>query len=215
VTRVKVCGITGAEDAAAAVAAGADALGFVFAAGSPRRVEAGVAAGIAAALPPFIATVGVFVDQPLEEILEVAGRCRLQWIQLHGAEPPEFARRLPLPVIRAIRVRDEASLGPMRAYPAQAFLLDAFVEGCPGGTGRRFAWELAVLAKGAGPIILAGGLTPENVGEAVRRVRPYAVDASSGLECRPGRKDHRKLEEFIAHVRIADLDARRRRPLAG
>jgi phosphoribosylanthranilate isomerase len=215
VTRVKICGITCLEDAGAAVAAGADALGFIFAPGSPRRVEPATAARMAAALPPFVTTVGVFVNQPLEEILEVACRCRLQMIQLHGAEPPDLARRLPLPVIRAIRVKDETSLAATAAYPARAFLLDAFVEGREGGTGRTFPWALAVLAKPAGPIILSGGLTPENVGEAVRRVRPYAVDACSGVECRPGRKDPRKLEEFVAHVRTADLDAGSRTPLAG
>ncbi len=206
-TRVKICGITSAEDAVAAVEAGADALGFVFAPGSPRRASPEAIAAITAALPPFVATVGVFVDQPLAEIVAVATRCCLHLVQLHGDEDGEFARQLPLPVIRAVRVRDESSLVPLAAYPARAFLLDAFQEGRPGGTGRTFPWALALRAKSSGPIILSGGLGPENVGEAVRRVRPYAVDASSGLECLPGRKDHRKVEEFIAHVRAADLDA--------
>jgi phosphoribosylanthranilate isomerase len=207
VTRVKVCGITCLEDARAAVAAGADALGFVFAEGSLRRAAPEAVAAIAAALPPFIATVGVFVDQPAAHIAELARRCGLQWVQLHGAEGPEVARALALPVIRAVRVRDRDSLRGLAAYPARAFLLDTFLEGRAGGTGRTFPWELALGAKAAGPLILSGGLTPENVAEAVRRVRPYAVDASSGLESVPGRKDRRKLEEFIAHVRRADRDA--------
>ncbi len=206
-TRVKICGITCAEDAAAAARAGADALGFVFAPGSPRRASPEAIVAITAALPPFIAAVGVFVNQPLEEVIELAARCRLHVVQLHGDEDGEFARRLPFPVIRAVRVRDESSLAPLAAYPARAFLLDAFQEDRAGGTGRTFPWALALRAKAAGPIILSGGLGPENVGEAVRLVRPYAVDASSGLECLPGRKDHRKVEEFIAHVRAADLDA--------
>ncbi len=164
-------------------------------------------AAITTALPPFVATVGVFVNQPLEEVIEVAARCRLHFVQLHGDEDAEFASRLPLPVIRAVRVRDQASLAPLRSYPARAFLLDAFQEGRPGGTGRTFPWALALRAMGRAPIILSGGLGPENVGEAVRRVRPYAVDACSGLEYCPGRKDHRKVEEFIAHVRAADLES--------
>jgi phosphoribosylanthranilate isomerase len=139
----------------------------------------------------------------------VARGCGLHFVQLHGAEGPEFARRVPLPVIRAVRIRDAASLASLQGYPARAFLLDAFAEGQAGGTGLTFPWGLVELARPAGPIILAGGLTPANVGVAVRRAHPYAVDASSGLESRPGRKDHRKVEEFIANVRAADHDTPR------
>lgn len=208
-TRVKVCGITCAEDAAAAVAAGAHALGFVFAADSPRRVAPDAAARIIAELPPFVATVGVFVDQAPAEIEAIARGCALHFVQLHGAEPPELARALSRPVIRAVRVRDERSLALLAGYPARAFLLDAYVAGQAGGTGQCAPWRLVEGLRAALPIILAGGLTPANVGEAVRRVRPYAVDASSGLESRPGRKDPRKLEEFIANVRRADLESGR------
>ncbi|MFA5028344.1 MAG: phosphoribosylanthranilate isomerase, partial [Candidatus Methylomirabilota bacterium] len=116
----------------------------------------------------------------------------------------ELARRIPVPVLKAVRVRDAASLEGVEGYPARAFLLDAYVEGKPGGTGAAFPWELAVGLASRAPILLAGGLTPENVAEAVRRVRPYGVDVSSGVERAPGRKDPRKLEEFIAHVRSAD-----------
>ncbi len=203
-TRVKICGITSEQDAAAAVAAGADALGFVFVPGTPRQVPAALAAEITRRLPPFVAAVGVFANQPLEEVLAISGQCRLQAVQLHGDEPEAFSRALPLKVIRALRVRGEESLAPLRSYPADAFLLDAFVEGRWGGTGVTISWELARQAKGPTPIILAGGLTPETVGEAVRLVCPYGVDVSSGVEHSPGRKDHQKVREFIANVRSAD-----------
>jgi phosphoribosylanthranilate isomerase len=205
-TRVKICGITSAEDAAAAVEAGADALGFVFVPGTPRLVTPGAAGQIIGGLPPFITAVGVFVDQALDEVLQIAERCRLQAVQLHGDEPETFSRRIPIKVIKALRVRDRESLRPMQTYPAHAFLLDAFVEGQAGGTGTSISWGLAAEAKGQAPIILSGGLQPETVGRAVREVRPYGVDVSSGVESRPGRKDHRKVREFIAAVRKADLD---------
>jgi phosphoribosylanthranilate isomerase len=205
VTRVKICGITCREDAVAAVEAGADALGFVFVPGTPRCVPPEVAEGIVGVLPPFITPVGVFMNQPLEEVVRIAARCGLQAIQLHGDEPEAYSRRIPLRVIKAVRVRDAESLRILPTYPAHAFLLDAFVEGQPGGTGTPIAWELAVQAKGHAPIILSGGLRPETVGPAVRRVRPYGVDVSSGVEVSPGRKDHQKVREFIAAVRQADL----------
>lgn len=203
-TRVKICGITSVQDAAAAVDAGADALGFVFVPGTPRVISPEVAEQIVAGLPPFVTTVGVFVDQPLEEILSVIIRCRLQAVQLHGNEPETFSRRIPVKVIKAIRVRDAADLRGIGTYPAHAFLLDAFVEGQPGGTGTTISWDLARQAIGRVPVILSGGLRPENVAQAVRAVRPYAVDVSSGVETSPGRKDHRKVREFIAAVREAD-----------
>lgn len=204
-TRVKICGITSVEDAAAAVEAGADALGFVFVPGTPRCLHPEVAARIVGALPPFVTPVGVFVDQPLEEVLRIAARCHLQAVQLHGSEPEEYSRRIPLRVIKALRVRDAESLRILPTYPAHAFLLDAFVEGQAGGTGTPISWDLAVRAKGHAPIILSGGLRPETVGPAVRRVRPYGVDVSSGVEASPGRKDHQKVREFIDAVRQADL----------
>ncbi len=204
-TRVKICGIISAEDALAAVEAGADALGFVFVPGTPRLVHPETAERIVAGLPPFVTAVGVFVDQPLEEVLRIAARCNLQAVQLHGDEPEAFSRGIPLKVIKAIRVREALDLRPIATYPAHAFLLDAFVEGQAGGTGTPISWDLAVQAKGHAPIILSGGLRPETVGLAVRRVRPYGVDVSSGVEMRPGRKDHQKVREFIAAVRQADF----------
>lgn len=204
-TRVKICGITSADDAAAAVEAGADALGFVFVPDTPRLVHLDAAERIVKGLPPFVTTVGVFVDQPLEDVLRIADRCKLRAIQLHGNEPEAYSRRIPCAVIKAIRVRDPQDLCSLGTYPAHAFLLDAFVEGQPGGTGTPISWDLARQAKGTVPIILSGGLRPETVGHAVRRVRPYGVDVSSGVERSPGRKDHKKVREFIAAVREADL----------
>jgi phosphoribosylanthranilate isomerase len=204
-TRVKICGITSIEDATAAVEAGADALGFIFVGGTPRHVTPEEAAHIVRCVPPFVATVGVFVDQPLEEVRRVAASLRLDAVQLHGQESEAYSRAMPVPVIRALRVRDEASLQPLTTYPAQAFLLDAYVEGLPGGTGTAFPWELALCAKGRTPLILSGGLRPDTVTDAVRLVRPYGVDVSSGVEISPGRKDHQKVREFVVNVRKADL----------
>lgn len=203
-TRVKICGITTAEDAADAVEAGADALGFVFVPGTPRAVSPEAAGRIVETLPPFITAVGVFVDRPVQDILDIAAQCGFQAVQLHGDEPAESARRIPLKVIKAIRVKDAGSLRPVGTYPAHAFLLDAFVEGKPGGTGSVLPWDLATQVSGMARIILSGGLRPETVGQAVRLVRPYAVDVSSGVELRPGRKDRQKVREFIAAVRRAD-----------
>lgn len=204
-TRVKICGITSVEDAAAAVDAGADALGLVFVPGTPRYVPPDAAARILERVPPLVATVGVFVDHPLEEVVRIAAALRLHAVQLHGHESEAYSRRIPVPVIRALRVRDATGLQPVETYPAHAFLLDAYVEGVPGGTGTPIPWELALRAKGRTPLILSGGLRPETVGEAVRLVRPYGVDVSSGVEMSPGRKDHRKVREFVVNVRQADL----------
>ncbi len=204
-TRVKICGITSRGDAEGAVEAGADALGFVFVSGTPRYVHPDRAASIIASLPPLVVAVGVFVDQPLEEVLAIAGACHLGAVQLHGAEPAAYARRLPVRVIKAVRVREAESLDVLAGYPAQAFLLDSFVAGRAGGTGIPFPWTLAQAAKRHGRIILSGGLRPETVAEAVRTVRPYGVDVSSGVERCPGEKDPEKVREFIAAVRHADL----------
>lgn len=204
-TRVKICGITSIEDAAAAVEAGADALGFVFVPGTPRLVHPDATERIVKDLPPFVTTVGVFVDQPLEDILDLVHACKLHAVQLHGNEPEAFSRRIPVKVIKAIRVRDAKDLALIGTYPAHAFLLDAFIEGQAGGTGTPISWDLARQAKGKVPIILSGGLRPETVAQAIRVVRPYGVDVSSGVEKSPGRKDHKKVRKFIAAVREADL----------
>jgi len=201
-TRVKICGITSVKDALAAVEAGADALGFVFAP-SLRQVTPEQARAICRAVPPFVARVGVVMDQELEALDE----CGLDAIQFHGREAPPQVAGCRLKRIKAFRIRGASDLEALPAYmdAADAFLLDAYVEGTPGGTGRAFPWELAGEAARCGrPVILAGGLTPENVGEAIRQARPYAVDVSSGVEAAPGRKDPAKMRAFVAAVRDAD-----------
>jgi phosphoribosylanthranilate isomerase len=185
-----------------AAQAGADALGFMFYERSARAITLAKAVEIIRQLPPFIAKVGVFVNPSIEEVRRAA-----EWldvIQLHGAESPELCAAVPRPVLKAIRVRDEASLDGIRNYAVSGILLDAYVEGQLGGTGARFNWELAIRAKALAPhIVLAGGLTPENIAEAVQRVRPYGVDVSSGVEASPGRKDAAKLRAFITQAKAA------------
>jgi phosphoribosylanthranilate isomerase len=199
---VKICGITNVDDARAAVEAGADALGFVFYPPSPRYVTPERARQIVHALPPFVTTVGLFVDEAAETINSIAARCGLDRVQLHGRETPAFCQLVERPVIKAFRVRGADSLAQLPRYQVAAYLLDAYVEGAlPGGTGASFAWELAVEAKAYGPVILAGGLTPENVRRAIRQIRPYGVDVSTGVERAPGLKDHAKLRAFIARAK--------------
>ena len=204
-TRIKICGITSIEDALAAVDAGADALGFNFAAG-PRKIEPALAREIIAHLPPFVTVVGVFIRED-PSVAAIADGCGVRVIQLHGGESEGFARSLwPRPVIRVIHASDE---GAIQAIPscasAAAILLDASVAGKLGGTGRTFDWDIAVRAKKYGkPIILAGGLNPGNVAAAVAKVRPYAVDVASGVESSPGKKDCRLVREFIDNVRAFD-----------
>jgi phosphoribosylanthranilate isomerase len=200
--QVKICGITCVEDAQAAVEAGADALGFVFYPPSPRYVTPEQAEQIIRGLPPFVTTVGLFVDVPLDTVNDLAAQCRLDRIQLHGRESPEFCAQIKQPVIKAFRIKDAESLAHLPEYQIAAYLLDAYVEGAlPGGTGASFAWELAAQAKPHGPVILAGGLTPENVEAAIMQIRPYGVDVSSGVERTPGIKDHRKVQAFIRRAK--------------
>jgi phosphoribosylanthranilate isomerase len=198
-TKIKICGITNPDDARLAVELGADALGFVFYTKSPRAVTRAVAASICKALPPFVATVGVFVNATQEEIEGTLAECRLTALQFHGDEPPEFCRGFAVSAIKAIRVRGEESLRAAAEYDVDALLLDTYTDEFRGGTGRAFDWSLAVKAKEllAPPIILSGGLTTENVREAIRKVHPYAVDVASGVERAPGRKDPEKLRRFI------------------
>jgi phosphoribosylanthranilate isomerase len=204
---VKICGITNYEDAQAVVDAGADALGFVFYPPSPRYVSPEQAEQIIQKLPPFVTTVGLFVDVALDTVNDMAARCGLDRIQLHGRETPEFCRQVKHPVIKAFRIRNAESLRHLPGYKVSAYLLDAYVEGAlPGGTGSSFSWELAARAKPYGPVILAGGLTPENVKTAIEQTRPYGVDVSTGVECAPGVKDHRKVREFIARAKAMALE---------
>lgn len=198
--RVKICGIRRLEDALVAVEAGADALGFNFWRPGRRYVAPETARAIARALPPFVARVGVFADEDPETVREIAGLVGLDALQLHGAEDPEVCVQFDRPVIKGIKVRGPESLRHLRRYRVAAFLLDAHVPGAMGGTGRTFDWSLATEARDAGPVILSGGLTPENVTEAIRAARPYAVDVASGVET-GGEKDPEKVRAFVARVR--------------
>ena len=204
-TRIKVCGITRLDDALEAAALGADAVGFVFWPGSPRYMAPGEAAAIAAALPPFVTRVGVFVNQPPDQVRAIAAEARLGAVQLHGDEGAAACAAVPGPCIKAIGVGagfDPASLG---AWPAMVWpLLDALDSARRGGTGRVIDWALAAEAARLRPIILAGGLGPGNIRDAVGRVRPFAVDVSSGVEREPGIKDLGRLRAFVERVAAAD-----------
>jgi phosphoribosylanthranilate isomerase len=204
--KVKICGITHLDDARHACACGADALGLVFYPQSPRCVTPEQARAIVAGLPPFVATVGLFVNEQPQRIRELADFCGLDVIQLHGDEAPNACDFAPRRTIKALRVKDAASLSGHEDYPAAALLLDAWVPGTYGGTGHSFSWNLAAEVARQRPVILAGGLTPENVGAAVTAVRPYAVDVSSGVELAPGRKDPEKVAAFIRQAREAGAE---------
>jgi phosphoribosylanthranilate isomerase len=196
--RVKICGITSLKDGMAAVDAGAHALGFVFYEHSPRQVTCEIAQQITRALPPFVTRVGVFVNPSEDLVRRMIDACGIDALQFHGEEPPEFCEQFGMCTIKAFRIRDRGSIRQLDRYQTDAWLLDSYVPGQPGGTGAQFNWDLAREARELGrPIILAGGLTPENVGEAIRRAHPFAVDVSSGVETEPGRKDLKKIEEFI------------------
>jgi phosphoribosylanthranilate isomerase len=199
--RVKICGITSPDDARVAVEAGADALGFVFYDKSPRNINPLLAAKIIAGLPPFVQTVGLFVNEETEKIAWTADFCGLDLVQLHGDEEPEECAELSRRVIKAFRIQNIQSIEPMQKYQVAGYLLDAWCPDCYGGTGKTFNWEMAAAAKQYGPIILAGGLTPDNVAEAIAQVHPYAVDVSSGVESAPGKKDADKVREFIRRAK--------------
>lgn len=201
--RIKICGMTNTEDAVAAAELGADAVGFVFAP-SPRQISPEKAREIIMALPPLIQTVGVFVDEDPEKVTSIAAFSHLDLLQFHGKESPAYCHRFGQRVIKAVRVQNQNGLEGCSQYSGvvAALLLDTYVSGRPGGTGLTFDWNLALKAKRYGPIILAGGLNPNNVASAISAVKPYAVDASSGLEQKPGVKDHEKMARFIQTVRV-------------
>ncbi|MGA2240874.1 MAG: phosphoribosylanthranilate isomerase [Verrucomicrobiota bacterium] len=204
-TWVKICGITNQADAQAAVEAGADLLGFIFYEKSPRHVTIPRVAKISKQLPPFVLGVGVFVNAAEELVTRAIGECGLALLQFQGDEPPEFCTRFGLMSMKAFRIRDAESLKELPKYPTEAWLLDAYSAENLGGTGEKFNWDLAVEAQKFGkPVFLAGGLTPENVAAAVRKVQPFGVDVSSGVESSPGKKDHAKVRAFIANVRQAE-----------
>lgn len=196
-TRVKFCGMTRPDDIAKAVALGVDALGFVFYKPSSRCVSAETASDLMRDIPAFVTRVGLFVDEKADIIRQTAEECRLNLIQFHGDESPEFCDKLAHPYIKAFRVRPEMDIeAEMNRYPnASGFLLDTYVKGQPGGTGERFDWGL--IPKTDQPIILAGGLTPDNAKDAIDAIAPWALDVSGGIEIEPGRKDPDKMARFI------------------
>lgn len=205
-TAVKICGITRPEDAFAAARYGANAIGFVFYAKSPRNVSATAAASIVARLPPFLSTVGLFVNTTPAEVRAVLDVVRLDLLQFHGEETPPFCTQFGIPYIKAARVRADLDLVQYaRDYStARGLILDAFVDGTHGGTGTAFDWSLVPQDLPL-PVVLSGGLNAANVGQAIRRVAPWAVDVSSGVEASPGIKDAQKIAAFMKEVRSADV----------
>ena len=200
--KVKICGITSVADGLAAAGAGADMIGLMFYEKSPRHISLAQAAEIARALPPFVLKVGVFVNPDEALVTRAIAECGLNLLQFHGDETSDFCTQFGVMSVKALRVRDAASISALENFQTDAFLLDAHSKAGLGGTGEKFNWDLAVAAQKFGkPIFLAGGLTPENVADAVKQVRPFAVDVSSGVESAPGKKDAAKVRAFIEAVR--------------
>lgn len=202
IPKIKICGMTREADVQYAAALGVDAVGFVFAE-SPRSVAPDVVCRLSRSIPPFVNIVGVFVDAEPDRIRRIASTCRLDWIQLHGQESPVYCRDLGLHVLKVIRVKNRDSIRAMKPYKGfvDGFVLDTYVKGQKGGTGKTFEWALAREAKAYGPVIVAGGLTPDDVQETVRQAEPYGVDVSSGVESAPGIKDHDRMRRFVEQVR--------------
>ncbi len=203
-TKVKICGLTSVADAVAAAEAGADMIGLMFYEKSPRHISLATAAEISRAVSPFVLKVGVFVNPEEALVSRAIAECGLSVLQFHGDEPSEFCTQFGLMSLKAIRVQNAESLNALENFQTDAFLLDAYSKSGLGGTGEKFNWDLALAAQKFGkPIFLAGGLTPENVADAVKQVRPFAVDVSSGVESAPGKKDAAKVRAFIQAVRTA------------
>lgn len=203
-TRIKICGITNLNDALTALEVGADALGFVFFPKSPRYIEPEQAREIIRELPPLVTVVGVFVDEHIDRVREIVKYCSLALLQLHGTESPEYCEWYSQRVIKVFRVKDRASIEEIKKYSVSGVLLDSYSDKAYGGTGSTFDWSLAREVVTLKPVVLAGGLTAENVGQAIAQVRPYGVDVSSGVERAPGNKDHEKMQYFVEAVRKAD-----------
>ena len=201
--KIKICGITREEDAVDAIEAGADALGFIFVRDSPRNVTSSFVASIVRNLPPFVVPTGVFVNATRDEVLRTIDNSGIRCVQFHGDEKPEELEGIPVPVIKSFRIGAGFDTETIRQFPASAYLLDTLVPGSYGGTGRSFDWDVAVRAKLFGRIILSGGLTENNVRDAVQNVRPYAVDVSSGVERKPGVKDRDRIARFVEAARQA------------
>lgn len=204
-TRVKICGITTPEDARVAFEAGADAIGLVFYARSPRAVSIEQAAEIVAAVPPFVTVVSLFVNEPVSSVERTLSRVSVDLLQFHGDEPSQFCQQFLRPWIKALRVKPDLDIpGACESYAsARGVLLDSWQQGVPGGTGKTFDWQLAAQALPL-PVVLAGGLNADNVADAISALRPAAVDVSGGVESSPGVKDAEKIRQFIQAVRAAD-----------
>ena len=204
-TRVKICGITRPEDGVKAVQVGADAIGLVFYAKSPRAVSVAQAQAILAALPPFVTSVGLFVDAARDEVNNILRAVPLDLLQFHGEEPADQCRQFGRPYLKALSMRPDRDVAEaMRAYPdAAGILLDAYHPAMPGGSGEIFDWARVPVERSR-PLVLAGGLTVDNVSEAIRQVRPFAVDVSSGVEAGKGIKDERKMTAFMRGVTRGD-----------
>lgn len=202
--KVKICGITSVADGVAAAEAGADMIGLMFYERSPRHISVSTAIEISRALSPFVVKVGVFVNPTEDAVLRAIGECGVTLLQFHGEETPEFCTQFGMMSMKAFRVRGAESLAALPDYATDAYLLDAYSPEAHGGTGAKFNWDVAIAAKQSGrPIFLAGGLTPENIGAAVRQVQPFGVDVSSGVESAPGIKDQAKVRAFIAAAQAA------------
>ena len=206
-TRIKICGITNLDDGLEAIAAGVDALGFVFVPNTPRYITPSQAKLVIKQLPPFITNVGLFVDSEIDEIEDIVNHCKLDAVQLHGNESPEMCSQISLQtkVIKSFHIKKELQVlrNEIENYRVDAYLLDTFIKGKAGGTGQTFDWRIA---EGISQrIILAGGLTPDNIGTAIAQLQPYGVDVSSGVEKSPGKKDTNKIHSFVRQVRKANL----------
>jgi len=208
-TRIKVCGMRELGEVAGVVAAGVDAIGLIFVEQSPRYIDPERAREIVASLPPFVDAVGVFVDQEAAAVNEIVRYCGLTMVQLHGAESPAYCAEINCRVMKVFRVRKSLTREDLAPYAdkVSGFLFDTFQEKIAGGTGQTFDWNLLEKLAPPRPVVLAGGLTPENVGEAVRQARPFAVDLNSGVEFAPGRKDLDKVRAAVAQVAAADAAA--------
>ncbi len=207
-TRIKICGMTNLNDALSALKAGADALGFVFYKQSPRYIEPEIASEIIRNLPPLVTVVGVFVNEQIDKVREIASYCLLDILQFHGFESPEYCEWYHNRVIKAFRVKDASSMEEIKKYKdkVSGYLLDSYSEVAYGGTGSTFDWSVAREISRILPVVLAGGLTPDNVAQAISEVQPYGVDVSSGVESAPGSKDMEKMRSFVESVRKADED---------
>ncbi len=199
--KVKVCGMTQLKDAVFAAEQGADAVGFIFYKKSSRSVTMKAVREIILKLPPFVDTVGVFVNESADKVNKIADHCGLDLVQLHGEESPGFCQKIHRRVIKVFRVKDLQSIKQLEKYPVTGFILDTFSDELYGGTGKTFDWNLALPAKKIGPVIVAGGLTPHNIRQVVSQVRPYGVDVCSGVEKSPGIKDPEKVRAFLANIR--------------